>query len=69
MDGMGGLWVTDSFIDIRMPDPLERFYKNLFDSNREYAWNEDLIRLRKMLPKMSVCSFFYAFELRKNWKV
>lgn len=41
------VWVIDSFVDIRMPDPIERFYKNLFDSNRGYAWNEDLNRLRK----------------------
>lgn len=35
------------YVDVRMSKPLEDFYKNLLESNRGYAWRQDLSRLRK----------------------
>lgn len=55
--------------EVRMPTLVENFYKHLFEPNKEYTWKQDLNRERekkKMLPKMAVCNFFYAFRIRDH---
>lgn len=58
----------EDFVDIRTSKPIENLYKNVFESNRGYAWKQDCNRLRKMLQKITVCSFFYAFEIKEGSK-
>ena len=53
-------------VDIRMSKPEEHFYKSLLDPNRGYAWKQDLNRLTKRLPRMTVCSFLYAFGVKER---
>ena len=49
------------------PKSVENFYKNVFEPKRGYAWKHksDLNGLRKMLPRMVVCSFS-AFGIQEG---
>ena len=53
-----------------MYKPVEACW--LFDkkllSQTENAWKQDLNRLRKMLSRMTLCSLFYAFEIKERMR-
>lgn len=56
-----------SVVDVRMSKPVENFYKHLFETDRGgYTWKQDLKRLRKTVWRITVCSFFYASEIKEG---
>lgn len=51
-----------------MSNPVEKCSKSLFEPNRGHTWKQDFKRLRKMLPRMMVCSFSFAFGIKEGSK-
>lgn len=60
----GMIYLKGLDVDVRTSKPIENFYEfiSLFEPNRGHTWKQDPNRLRKILPRMDLLFFLYAWN-------